>query len=262
MAEFQVRSDAVDVEHIMQQIRQRIREKRGVDYSEEELRALADIKLEKILNPDGLRSDLVQRFREVRPVDGPLPNDAFENTTLYETHRGIIRTIRRLLNPLLKLFFNPNPIVDALHMQSQLNAVHAQFRAEQQALDSLRFEVIHNLVLELTRTSMEVRNLKMRLDAIAGRLDFDERRQRAFEGVVEYRKAGSRGTGGSAGSGGSVPGSGSGSGSGASNEGDDAPRRKRRRRRRRVPSSGMPGGQGDQSAQSDSAGASGDAGGG
>ena len=37
MPEFQVRSDAVDVEHIMRQIRQRIKEKRGVDYTDEEL---------------------------------------------------------------------------------------------------------------------------------------------------------------------------------------------------------------------------------
>ena len=34
MTDFQIRSDNVDVEQIMRQIRARIREKRGVDYTE------------------------------------------------------------------------------------------------------------------------------------------------------------------------------------------------------------------------------------
>ena len=249
MAEFQVRSDAVDVEHIMRQIRQRIQEKRGVDYSEEELRALATVKLEKFIDPAGLRSDLVQQFRQAHPVE-ELPNYAFENTTLYETHRGVIRAIRKLLNPLLKLFFNPNPIVDALNIQAQLNTRQARFQQRQQALDALRFEVMHNLVLELTRTTLEVRNLRMRLDAMAGRLDFDERRQRAFEGVVEYRKQGSGSSAGSGSAGGSQSGS-AGPQSGSPGPGgpgrpeDDGQRtRKRRRRRRRVPAAGMPEGTG------------------
>ncbi|MBA3948860.1 MAG: hypothetical protein H0X44_02825, partial [Acidobacteria bacterium] len=191
MAEFQVRSDAVDVEHIMRQIRQRIKEKRGVDYSEEELKALASVKLEKFLDPAGVRSDLVQQLRQA-PPDEPWPSFVFEDTTLYGTHRGLLRGIRRLLNPLLKLFFNPAVLVDALHIQSQINGRIVDAHGRQHALDDLRYEVMHNLVLELTRTSIEVRNLKMRLDAMAGRLDFDERRQRAFEGVVEYTRPDAR----------------------------------------------------------------------
>ncbi|HEX6324558.1 MAG TPA: hypothetical protein VFZ36_12595, partial [Vicinamibacterales bacterium] len=196
MAEFHVRSDAVDVEHIMRQIRQRIKEKRGVDYTEEELRALATVKLEKFLDPGGVRSDLVQQFRDAHPPEADPPNFAFEDTTLYETHRGLIRGIRRLLNPLLKLFFNPNPIVDALHIQADLNRRNAQFQSRQRALEHLRYEVMHNLVVELTRAGIEIRNLKMRLDSMAGRLDFDERRQRAFEGVVQHRRPGAPREGG------------------------------------------------------------------
>ena len=44
MAEFTVRSDSVNVEQIMEQIRARIREKRGVDYTEQEIRDLAAVK--------------------------------------------------------------------------------------------------------------------------------------------------------------------------------------------------------------------------
>lgn len=253
MAEFHVRSDAVDVEHIMRQIRQRIKDKRGVDYTEEELKQLATVKLEKFLDPGGVRSDLLQQFRQAHPPEPAAPNFEFEDTTLYDTHRGVIRGLRRLLNPILKLFFNPNPIVDALHIQAELNRRNAAFQSRQRALEQLRYEVMHNLVVELTRAGIEIRNLKMRLDSLAGRLDFDERRQRAFEGVAQYRKPGPQGgqqasRGGGAGqAGGGAPqpaGAGQppreGGAPGAEGEEGGQRSRRRRRRRRRVPGAGMP----------------------
>ena len=179
MSDFSVRSDNVDVEQIMRQIRSRIREKRGVDYTEEEIRELANVKLEKFLDPRGVRSDLLEQFRRKREASLP-PNFKFEDTTLFETHRSVLAFIRRLLRPILKLFFNPNPLIEALHIQSKLNA-------QQAALEPLYYEVIHNLVLETTRLGIEVKNLKMRVESMSSRLDFDERRARALEGVVQYR---------------------------------------------------------------------------
>jgi hypothetical protein len=183
MTDFSVRSDNVDVEQIMRQIRARIREKRGVDYTEEEIRELANVKLEKFLDPKGVRSDLLDQFRRSRAALPPPENFAFEESTLFETHRGIIRWIRRLLKPVLKLFFNPNPLIGALHIQSGLNTRNAK----REELDALHYEVIHNLVVELTRLGIEVKNLKMRIESMSSRLDFDERRARALEGVVMYR---------------------------------------------------------------------------
>jgi hypothetical protein len=179
MTDINIRSDSIDVEQIMRQIRARIREKRGVDYTEEEIRELAAVKLEKFLDPRGVRSDLLEQFRRKREATLP-PNFAFEESTLFETHRPFLRFMRRLLRPILKLFFNPNPLIEALHIQSKLNAQHA-------ALEPLYYEVLHNLVLELTRTGIEVKNLKMRVESMSSRLDFDERRARALEGVVVYR---------------------------------------------------------------------------
>lgn len=179
MNDFNVRSDNVDVEQIMRQIRSRIREKRGVDYTEEEVRELAQVKLEKFIDPKGVRSDLIEQYRHAREAALP-PNYKFEDTTLFETHRGFLALIRRLLRPVLKLFMNVNPLIDALHIQSRLNA-------ERAAMEPLQYELMHNLVIELTRTTIEVKNLKMRLESMASRLDFDERRARALEGVVQYR---------------------------------------------------------------------------
>src|SRR5437016_3840241 len=75
MADFNVRSDSVDVEQIMRQIRARIREKRGVDYTEAEVQQLAKVKLEKFLDPRGLRSDLLEQFRRREFTPSPLDFD-------------------------------------------------------------------------------------------------------------------------------------------------------------------------------------------
>lgn len=180
MTDFQIRSDHVDVEQIMRQIRARIREKRGVDYTEEEITELARVKLEKFLDPTGVRSDLLAQFRRTKAEPDANPNFTFEDTTIFDSHRGIIRFIRRMLQPILKLFFNPYPVIDALHIQSDLNA--RGFKR-----DELQYELIHNLVLETTRLGIQVKNLKMQVESMSSRLDFDERRARALEGVVQYR---------------------------------------------------------------------------
>ena len=127
MADFSIRSDTVDVEQIMRQIRARIREKRGADYTEQEIRQLANAKLETFLDPTRVRSDLLSEFKRARTQEAPSPNYAFEDSTIYETHRGLLRSIRNLLNPILKLFVNPNPISEALHIQARLNASTGRF---------------------------------------------------------------------------------------------------------------------------------------
>jgi hypothetical protein len=190
MADFNIRSDSVNVEQIMDQIRARIREKRGVDYTEQQISELAAVKMEKFLDARGVRSDLLEEFRRMRPpVDPPVrPNYVFDDRTLFDTHRTPIRWIRRLLLPILKLFFNPNPLIQALHIQSQLNTMQAEAEAQQlargPARDQLTFEVMHNLVLEATRMGIEVKNLKMRVESLSSRLEFNERRARVLESAV------------------------------------------------------------------------------
>jgi hypothetical protein len=113
---------------------------------------------------------------------------------LYGTHRGLLRLIRRLMNPILKLFFNPGTVIHALHKQTEINSLYeGQFYflrekiQQRDEIDALYYELVHNLVLELTRIGIENRNLKMRLESLSSRMDFDERRARALEGVVQYR---------------------------------------------------------------------------
>src|SRR5262249_11724832 len=122
------------------------------------------------------------------------PNFAFEDTTPSESHRAPLRWIRKLLLPVLKLFFNPNPLIQALHIQSRLNTMNAEREARREAarrqLDQLYYELIHNLVLETTRLGIDVKNLKMRLESVSSRLEVNERRAPALESVVAYKPSG------------------------------------------------------------------------
>lgn len=195
--EFSVRSDAVDVEQIMKQIRQRIREKRGVDYTEEEIRELANVKLEKFLDPSRVRSELLTYYRQATSaptgsiIPQAPPNYAFEDEMPYASSPGLggrtIRLIRKILNPVLKFFINPNPFIHVLNMQGQINAQNTRRIDHLLVAEQLNFEIIHNLVVEMTRLAVEVKNLKMRAESLQGRLDFAERRARALESVVQYK---------------------------------------------------------------------------
>jgi ribonuclease E len=193
MTEFQVRSDAVDVEQIMRQIRSRIREKRGADYTEQEIRELAQVKLEKFLDPRGIRSNLVQEFRRNRVITPAPPTVGIGDVDVFGSPRPMLRSIRKLLSPILRLFFSPTPMVHAINtMQKQQNEVNAEFHRrfrQREEMDPLYYEVIHNLVVELTRLSIENQNLKMKVESLSSRMDFDERRARALETVVAYKPA-------------------------------------------------------------------------
>jgi len=176
MSDSSVRADSVDVEQIMRQIRSRIRDKRGVDYTEDQIRELANAKLERFLDPNGVRSGLFEEFRRQPPP----ATYAFEDTTLFDSDKPLIRFFRKLLRPLLKLMFNPNVLSSTLHNQ-------AEFNDYVKGLHPLYFELMHNLVLETTRLAIEVKNLKMRVESVQSRLEFNERRSRALEGVVQYK---------------------------------------------------------------------------
>jgi hypothetical protein len=262
MSDTNVRSESVDVEQIMRQIRSRIREKRGADYTEAELQQLASVKLETFLDPKGIRSDLVQHFRRRLEASPAPPNYAFEADTLFETHRGLLRIFRSLFRPLLKLFFNPDRITTALNLQAQINTQAEQRLRRVEEREMLAYELLHNMTLEVTRLGIEVHNMKMRVESLSSRVDFDERRAKALEGVVQYRTAPARHAAGGTGAQATV--------SNAQTSGEPEPadtdaagagdRRRRRRRRRRRPGGTMADGQGQQWADRPSGDASADPG--
>jgi hypothetical protein len=197
------RSD-VDVEQIMRDIRGRIAERHGIDLSNQQIQELAARRLEAILDPRSVNPALLDQLRRAAgtPPDTlpPARSEApytFEDTTLYDSHRGLMRFIRKLLNPILKLFFNPNPLIRALNIQSRVNAdvlAHEAERDRRQAeWNALHYELLTRVVSEISRVTLETQSLSMKVDSLAGKVDFNERRVRGIEGVMhQARPAGRR----------------------------------------------------------------------
>ncbi len=265
MSEFTIRSESVDVEQIMKQIRARILEKRGADYTEDQIRELASVRLEKFLEPRNLRSDLLEQFRKSRPAVNTEPPAIVPPYTageadIYATHRGALRLLRKIFGPLLKLMVNLNPLLHVINKQAEFNVDllkresrrKIEFDKSRAEWNALYYEVLHNLVLETTRMGIEAQNLRMRVESLSSRLDFSERRVRALEGVVQYRpevihapirreREDDEPAAAPAGSfEGFVPASQPGQGQGQAGQGDGSRKRRRRRRGRRG-GTGVPG---------------------
>jgi hypothetical protein len=121
---------------------------------------------------------------------------SFEDSTLYDSHRGFLRFMRRLLNPILKLFFNPNPIVHALHTQAALNRDAAAREAERQKLqgewNALHYEILQRLVTEVSRVSVEMQALSLRVEALGARVDFNDRKVRSMDTAPQSGRSQSR----------------------------------------------------------------------
>jgi hypothetical protein len=173
---FEIKAEGVDVERLLAEIQRRVEERRGKLYTEEELRHIAERPLEGVVQPHDVRADLLDEFRK-RDASW---NFSFDAETPYRSSHGLagraIEAARRVLRPVQKLFWNPNPMIAALSRQSDLN----------------RFSVdlLHNLVLELTRLSLEVQELRSRNLELSSRLEALARREKTLEGMVAYRGEG------------------------------------------------------------------------
>lgn len=188
-------TENADVAEIMRDIRARIAQRHGINLTDQQVDELAARRLEAILDVRAVSPDLMEQLRRAagsRSVSLPAPPDmpayTFEADTLYETPRGLLRSIRRLLNPLLKLLFNPEPLVMALNLQSRLNteaAVRESERTERQAeWNALHYALLQRLVTEIARLSLETQHLGQQVESLSARVDFNDRRVRTIEGGV------------------------------------------------------------------------------
>jgi hypothetical protein len=170
---FEIEAKDVDVEAIMSAIRRRIAEKKNGLYTEEEIREIAERRLEVVQGGQDVASELLADFRG----EPQRWNFSFETETIYRSSRGVVgqvlQSIRRVLKPVQKLFWNPNPMISALSRQSDLNKYYVH--------------LLHNLVLELTRLSLDVQDLKNRNLQLQGRLELLVRREKTLESMVVFR---------------------------------------------------------------------------
>ena len=185
--------EQVDVEQIMRDIRSRISHRQGVELSNQQIQELAARRLEAILDPRHVKPALLDQLRKSagEPAEAAATPDAaytFEDTTLYDTHRGVLRFIRRLFNPILKLFFNPTPLIHALNTQARVNKEAAAREAErerrQAEWNALHYELLQRAVTEVSRVAIDAQALSMRIESLAAKVDFNERRVRSIENAL------------------------------------------------------------------------------
>jgi hypothetical protein len=171
---FEIQANDVDVEAIMAAIRKRIEEKKKGLYTEEEIREIAERRLDAMLDSPDIRGELLADFRK----EPQRWNFAFDPETIYRSSRGAVGkalgAIRGVLKPVQKLFWNPNPMISALSRQSDLNKYYVH--------------LFHNLTLELTRLNLEVQELKNRNLQLQGRVELLARREKTLESMVVYRE--------------------------------------------------------------------------
>ena len=209
MSEFSVESEGVDVERIMEQIRARIRADRGGEAADAQTRQQAGARAAQVVDPGGARSALAGRPQPEQEAPAPRPSESFEfdQDTIYRSSRGaigrILYGVRKLLSPLLKFFFNVQPVAHALAAQSRINRQQAAFddrvarlfdassaRLEaREEIDKLNHQVMLDLVAEMTRLSVEMKNHRMLVESVSARLDFFERQARARKSAPQPRKS-------------------------------------------------------------------------
>ena len=251
------RADRADVEQIMRDIRSRIAQRSGVDLSNQQIQELAARRLEAILDPRGLKPELLEQLRRSAgertvPVDAASSPAAqsfpFDEATLYDSPNGLLRFLRKLFRPLLRMMINPTPVAHALAQQSRLNsdllAREAERDRRQAEWNALHYEILQRLAVEVSRASIDGQSLLLRVDSLAAKVDFNERRVRTMEGTqVQVRPPRPQETPQPAAVATAAP-STEGTPPQMPPEGgqpSDAPRRRRRRRRgRRGPGTGVP----------------------
>jgi hypothetical protein len=193
--------DNVDVEQLMREIRAKIAQRHGSDLSTQQIQELAARRLEAILDPRTIKPALLDEMRRVAgtpaaavPGTAVEPAYAFDEDTIFESHRGVLRLIRRLLKPFLRLFFNPTPIARALSTQATLNVEAAQreVQREQRQVEwnALQYQIVQRLVTEVSRVSIELQALSGRIESLAAKVDFNERRVRGMEGAMHQPRTG------------------------------------------------------------------------
>ena len=251
------RSDRVDVEQIMRDIRSRIAQRTGVDLSNQQIQELAARRLEAILDPRGLKPELLEQLRRsagertvsVDAATAPAAQSfPFDEATLYDSPNGLLRFLRKLFRPFLRMLFNPTPIAHALAQQSRMNTELASREGErdrrQAEWNALHYEILRRLTVEVSRASIDAQSLLLRVDSLAAKVDFNERRVRTMEGAqVQVRSPRPPETAQPVqAAGGTATGDGPAhQPAAAEGQSGDVPRRRRRRRRgRRGPGIGAP----------------------
>lgn len=240
----------MDVEQIMREIRSRIAA-RGVELSDQQIQELAARRLEAVLDPSGLKPSLMDELRraagvtvEAAPTESHAIVPSSVETTLWASSNPVLRFVRWIMRPFLTLLINPAALAEALTRQaeaSEASAVGEQEQRQRQAeWNGLHYEIVRRLVNDIVRAQIDARDLAMRVESLAGKVDFNERRVRGLEQALHQARSVPRVTNLPAPAPSRAAGEAQPDEQSSSEAGTEGARRRRRRRRGRRPGLGSP----------------------
>jgi hypothetical protein len=197
--------DGVDVEQIMREIRSRIPTRHGIELTRAQVQELAARRLDAILEPRHVKPELMEQLRRAagEPIDvppAPVPDapPELDESALYSSHRAGLRRIRGWLRPILKLFFNPSPLIEAINAENRrahaAAARERELHGRQAQWNALHYEILQRLVLEVSRASIEAQQLSMQVEALSAQIAFNERRLGSLEQAIHTGKPANRAT--------------------------------------------------------------------
>jgi hypothetical protein len=179
--------DQVDVEQIMRDIRSRVSTRHGIELTRMQVQELAARRLDTLLEPRNIAPELMEQLRrsagERIQVPGAAPAEPLadlDEAAVYHSQNGFVRLVRRWLRPVLALLFDPAPLVDAINADRRraraAAAREAELSTRQAQWNALHYEILQRLVTDVARASIEMQSLPMRIESLAAKLDFNERR--------------------------------------------------------------------------------------
>lgn len=195
MAIFEFDDPGVDVEALEERVRAAIEAKRGVRFTDDELRELR----EQSLKPRMRREDLPRGwFREMSAVREHLPEvepspgihlsppDALYRTGSSGLKGKLLGFLRRLFRPFYRATLNLESVLGSMIEATNDQGAWAgrQLSATTGRLDRWRerdLHLLHNLVYEITNLKLDLEHMQDRINELTRRLDMLTERERALE---------------------------------------------------------------------------------
>jgi hypothetical protein len=175
METFTIKDDKINVEEIMEKIRQSIQKKKKTHYTDEDIQEIAKKKLATFLHTSEVKSNFTEELHRLKENW----NVSISLESIYKSHPNlkgsIIYWIRKRLRPIARLFFNIDVLFPEFHKQSKINLSYAH--------------LLHNLIFELTKLKLEHEELRKINENLIRQLQMEEKRERTLEKVVLEKAA-------------------------------------------------------------------------
>ena len=170
METFTIKDDKINVEEIMEKIRQSIQKKKKTHYTDDDIEEIAKKKLATFLHTSEVKSAFTEELHRLKENW----NVSISLESIYKSHPSrkgsIIYWLRKRLRPVTRLFFNLDVFFPEFHKQSKVNLSFAH--------------LLHNLIFELTKLKLEHEELRKINENLIRRLQMEEKRERTLEKIV------------------------------------------------------------------------------